>query len=87
MPVSERDQRIIDECKDTDEPVIVLRGKDKHASDTVNDYLNHVIDDPATTTEFEQAVMERRDEFDDWAEMNRVLLHSPDLREGESHHA
>lgn len=83
MTVSERDQRIIEECKASDEPCIVFRGKDALVPGLLEMYAQESSRQGATS-DFKDAVMTRWQEICDWQEDNPDRVKIPDLRPGEA---
>lgn len=84
MTVSDRDLRIIEECKASDEPCIVFRAQDRYAPSVLRSYLEILSPDPSITDEFRDAVLERIKEMDAWQAENNLKVHTPNLRPGEA---
>lgn len=82
MTVSDRDLRIIEECKASDEPCIVFRAQDVLLPIVLEHYLHHAGREGASP-EFLRAVQQRWQEVVDWQE-DTGKAKVPDLREGEA---
>lgn len=83
MTVSDRDLRIIEECKTSDEPCIVFRGKDTLLLPLLAEYVRDAANSGAAT-EFLQAITERYEQVDMWQINNPDKVKVPDLRPGEA---
>lgn len=84
MTISARDARIIEKVKDTDEPIIVFRGQDRHAVGMLRDYLTRLWSDSEVKDEMKDAVTDKAKEFMEWQDKNHAKVKTPDLGE-ESH--
>ena len=65
--------------KEIEEPIFILRAKDKHAIATLLAYMDKL---PARNAH-QQAVYKRFLEFSEWADHNRELVKEPDTQESE----
>lgn len=83
MTVSERDQRIVQECLETDEPTIVFRAQDKLLLSVLQHYHEKAKAEGATA-DFLAAVDRRFKEVTNWQLANVDRIKTPDLRAGEN---
>ena len=56
-----------------DEPVFILRGRDRHAAATIRDYMMRCNDD-----EHRQIILQRAEQFEGFAEANADRMKEPD---------
>jgi len=82
MTVSARDQRIVQDCMDTDEPTIVFRAQDKLMLSVLQHYRERALAEGATD-DFIAAVDQRHKEVTDWQLAHPYGIKTPDLRPGE----
>lgn len=82
MTINQRDLRIIEECRRTDEPVIVIRGQDKLGKLLVNFYHSLAVEH-GTAENFREAVLDKYEQFLQFEKDHPDRMKVPDLRDEE----
>lgn len=78
MALSEKDQAIIDACRDTDEPIIVFRAKDVFAASVIARYRDQARKHGPDNPEFQEQINARLREFEQWQQDNVGKVKYPD---------
>jgi hypothetical protein len=78
VAISEKDQAIIDACRDTDEPIFVLRGKDILAATSIARYRDSFVKHGPDNPQFVDQVSRRLHEIQDWQNDNVGKVRFPD---------
>lgn len=78
MALSEKDQAIIDACRDTDEPIIVFRAKDMFSTSVIARYRDQYRMHGPGRTAFVEQISERLSEFEQWQQENFAKVKYPD---------
>lgn len=78
MAISEKDQAIIDACRDTDEPIFVLRAKDMLSTGTIVGYGEQFKKYGPDNPDFLERVSDRVEEFQQWQNNNTNRVRYPD---------
>lgn len=78
MAISEKDQQIIDACRDTDEPIFVFRAKDILSATMIAQYHTQFQRrGPSNRAKLDQ-IAERLREFERWQNENVGKVRYPD---------
>lgn len=76
--LSERDQKILNETSQTDEPIFIFRAKDILSMFPLKEYERRVEDYAGDDHEFQLHVATRIAEFRDWQRNNADKIKLPD---------
>jgi hypothetical protein len=79
--IDARNARIIEEVRDTDEPIIVFRAQDKFLIDVLKFYAQ--LTEADTDDDFSNVVMARSMDVYEWQQANAGRVKVPDLRDEE----
>ena len=78
MALTEKDEAIIEACRDTDEPIFVLRGKDILSASIIAQYREQFRKHGPENQQFLDQVTVRLNDFQEWQNHNIGKVRYPD---------